>query len=192
MPDIRTVREQIAWSYANLARAHAALTDGRSRYNQLDHMIRARLFKGLLSGRMAMRSLYDDERLKMTMPRGCAYCGSADRLSLDHLIPRCAGGADDADNLVLACRSCNSSKQGRDMLVWMEAQASFPRLMILRRYVKIVARRCDALEFLDEPLETFDESRVPFAIHALPHKFPALDQLVLWAGPSRMTASAET
>jgi hypothetical protein len=64
MPAIQTVREQIAWSYANLARAHAALMDGSDHYTRNHHIIRSRLFSGLLSGRMSIGSLYDDERLR--------------------------------------------------------------------------------------------------------------------------------
>lgn len=42
----------------------------------------------------------------------CRYCGApAD--SVDHIIPRSRKGADDPDNLVAACRTCNSSKGAR-------------------------------------------------------------------------------
>jgi hypothetical protein len=44
----------------------------------------------------------------------CRYCGSVDdSLSVDHVVPRCQGGGDGADNLVLACKPCNSRKGGR-------------------------------------------------------------------------------
>jgi 5-methylcytosine-specific restriction endonuclease McrA len=46
----------------------------------------------------------------------CAYCGCdlkhaapAD-ITLDHLLPRSAGGTNESTNLVTACRSCNSSR----------------------------------------------------------------------------------
>lgn len=42
----------------------------------------------------------------------CRYCGAAGE-SVDHVVPRCQGGGDDAGNLVVACRSCNSRKGGR-------------------------------------------------------------------------------
>lgn len=39
----------------------------------------------------------------------CFYCGGvAD--SVEHVIPKSAGGSDDLDNLVLSCKSCNSRK----------------------------------------------------------------------------------
>jgi 5-methylcytosine-specific restriction endonuclease McrA len=49
----------------------------------------------------------------------CAYCGQSLRgaapadVTLDHLLPRSAGGTNDATNLITACRSCNSSRQDK-------------------------------------------------------------------------------
>jgi 5-methylcytosine-specific restriction endonuclease McrA len=180
MPVIQTVREQIAWSYANLARAHAALIDESSQYTQKHHMIRNRLFHGLLSGRMSIRSLYDDERLKMVLPQACAYCGSRENLSLDHLIPRSRGAKDESDNLVWACRSCNSSKRNRDFLQWMSSQDVFPSIYVLRRYLKIVALRCESLGIFDHPLGEIKSKELPFDLELLPHSFPPLADLVLW------------
>ena len=75
-----TVREQIACCYANLARVHAALGRGDHAYRRIDHMIRAKLERRLLDGTMQMRSLYDDERIKMTAAQACYYCGDAENL----------------------------------------------------------------------------------------------------------------
>ena len=49
----------------------------------------------------------------------CLYCGADLRhaapadVTLDHLLPRSTGGSNEADNLVTACRACNSSRQDR-------------------------------------------------------------------------------
>lgn len=40
----------------------------------------------------------------------CRYCGSNDRLTVDHVTPRADGGSDDIGNLVTACRACNTGK----------------------------------------------------------------------------------
>ncbi len=40
----------------------------------------------------------------------CQYCGSTKNLTIDHLIPRCKGGADSWCNLLLACSKCNTVK----------------------------------------------------------------------------------
>lgn len=43
----------------------------------------------------------------------CAYCGSRDDLTLDHLLPRSKGGGDSWHNLVTACQKCNTMKGNR-------------------------------------------------------------------------------
>ena len=42
----------------------------------------------------------------------CVYCGCSNQrtLTLDHVIPQSKGGKDSWDNLVTACKSCNSEK----------------------------------------------------------------------------------
>ena len=50
------------------------------------------------------------EMLKKTMPN-CWYCGSAHPSTIDHVIPSSEGGTDDVSNLVMACKTCNSSKR---------------------------------------------------------------------------------
>ena len=60
-----------------------------------------------------------EKRLALYIRDGfqCAYCGSSLKnatpadVTLDHLVPRCAGGNNEATNLITACRSCNSSRQ---------------------------------------------------------------------------------
>lgn len=49
----------------------------------------------------------------------CWYCGcDGVDLTLDHVMPRSRGGADDPENLVPACRPCNSSKGARTPEEW--------------------------------------------------------------------------
>lgn len=53
----------------------------------------------------------------------CQYCGataetSGAHLHLDHLTPKAHGGRDVAENLVLACRSCNSARKDMPLSAW--------------------------------------------------------------------------
>jgi 5-methylcytosine-specific restriction endonuclease McrA len=43
----------------------------------------------------------------------CQYCGAADRLTLDHVLPKSRGGPDSWENLVAACVPCNNRKGNR-------------------------------------------------------------------------------
>lgn len=43
----------------------------------------------------------------------CQYCGSTDRLTLDHVHPKSRGGKDTWENLVAACVPCNNRKGNR-------------------------------------------------------------------------------
>lgn len=48
----------------------------------------------------------------------CAYCGATDRITQDHVIPLSQGGTDSIENVVPACRSCNSSKGDKTPEEW--------------------------------------------------------------------------
>lgn len=52
----------------------------------------------------------------------CAYCGSKDNLTLDHVIPQAKGGTDHITNVVCACESCNRSKAHIDFYEWYPKQ----------------------------------------------------------------------
>lgn len=54
------------------------------------------------------------EAIKKAYRNHCAYCGKHSlRLTQDHVIPISKGGGHTAENVVPACRSCNSSKGNR-------------------------------------------------------------------------------
>jgi len=40
----------------------------------------------------------------------CQYCGAQSKLTIDHVVPRCKGGGNTWDNMVVACSSCNTKK----------------------------------------------------------------------------------
>lgn len=50
----------------------------------------------------------------------CAYCGSSEKLTLDHLTPRSRGGSNAAHNLITSCGSCNSSKGAQTLAEYLE------------------------------------------------------------------------
>ena len=40
----------------------------------------------------------------------CQYCGSRSNLTVDHVVPRCKGGASSWENIVASCAPCNRRK----------------------------------------------------------------------------------
>lgn len=55
----------------------------------------------------------------------CAYCGSKENLTLDHITPRSKGGRDRITNVVCACHSCNQSKGLEKWHDWYLKQSFF-------------------------------------------------------------------
>lgn len=176
--EITTLGELLHWSYANLAMAHSAVTEKAEKYGRTHFMIRSRLYKGLNDRTMNIRPLADDERLKMLLPQACCYCGSRDFLSVDHLIPTKRGGANTGDNLVWACRSCNSAKCARDALEWFTEKNQFPPILLLRRYLKLAIEISHDRKLMDSPVGRTPE--LPFSPSAIPQTFPQPSQLRLW------------
>ncbi|WP_078912724.1 HNH endonuclease [Streptomyces sp. NRRL S-646] len=43
----------------------------------------------------------------------CSFCGSAEDLTGDHIIPLSKGGTNEASNVRVLCRSCNSRRGNR-------------------------------------------------------------------------------
>ena len=95
----------------------------------------------------------------------CVYCGkNAD--TIDHIIPRSKNGPDEDWNLVLCCKSCNSSKKDKDLATFLndsfyyttqgvdhELVRSNTKLMrfvkydfLSKRYSNVTVTQCNALE----------------------------------------------
>jgi predicted restriction endonuclease len=55
----------------------------------------------------------------------CAYCGSEENLTIDHITPRTKGGSDRVINVLCACHSCNQSKGHQMWSDWYLQQTFF-------------------------------------------------------------------
>lgn len=85
-------------------------------------------------------------QIKARDGHACVYCGatkesSGAHLHLDHLTPKSHGGADTAENLVLACRSCNSARQDLPLARWAEKAAEELGLEFTWQQIRGQARR---------------------------------------------------
>ena len=68
--------------------AHSAVVKGQDKYGSFNFMIRSKLFKGLKEGTMNMRSIFDDEKVKIQTGQVCNYCGATANLAIDHIFPQ--------------------------------------------------------------------------------------------------------
>jgi DNA-directed RNA polymerase subunit RPC12/RpoP len=177
--ETKIVKELLFLSYSNLAMAHSAIDRKQTKYGVVNYSIRAKLYKGLKNGTMNMRSLFDDEKIKLSQGLNCNYCGSSDKLSLDHIFPQNYGGRDTGDNLIYACKTCNSSKGKKDLMQWYIDKNEFPPLMIIRRYLKLIYNFCVNNDLLNEDIEMLINKDLPFNISLVPIKFPKPDTLIL-------------
>ena len=50
------------------------------------------------------------QNIKDAWNNECAYCGSDENITLDHILPQCKGGLDIKTNVVACCHSCNQAK----------------------------------------------------------------------------------
>ena len=177
--NLKTVRELLYNSYANLAMAHTAVDRKQEKYGTFNYMIRAKLLKGLSNGTMNMRTIFDDEKIKIQTGSICNYCGSSENLTMDHIFPKHSGGEDVAENLVVACRTCNSSKGKKDLMEWMHNREHFLPLSIIRRYLKLAFYYSYENNLLDERIEDLKVLSLPFKIEFIPIKYPLPNKLIM-------------
>ena len=110
-PYVKTIREEIYYEYAKLI--------SRSAYKSLQRGFITDRFKNLRDGEISISDTIREREREQQLPRECVFCGSQENLTTDHLIPRNRGGDDSADNLVLACASCNASRGDKGIFEWL-------------------------------------------------------------------------
>lgn len=64
---------------------------------------------------------------------GCAYCGATDEpMQRDCVLPISRGGRYTIDNVVPACRHCNTSKCAAEVTGWLRRKGLDERAFLLR------------------------------------------------------------
>lgn len=108
---VRTIREEILHEYAKLI--------SRSAYGTLQRGFITERFRKLRRGEITISGTIREWEREQELPRQCVFCGFRTDLTTDHLIPVNKGGDDSADNLVLSCSSCNSSRGDKGVFEWL-------------------------------------------------------------------------
>lgn len=73
------------------------------------------------------------KQIKESWNHQCAYCGSEENLTIDHVVPQSKGGSDFTKNVVCCCHSCNQDKSHTPWEEWYFSQEFFSK----ERYEKI-------------------------------------------------------
>ncbi len=110
-PYVKTIREEILYEYAKLI--------SRSAYGTLQRGFITERFQKLRDGDIAISDTIREWEREQELPKNCVFCGSTEDLTTDHLIPVNRGGDDSADNLVLSCQACNSSRGDKGVFEWL-------------------------------------------------------------------------
>lgn len=132
------IRARSALAYKNITE------DGLEKRRQSYHKRRAtKAFKTRMNAYMVNRKntakhfvsdLTESEWMENVELFGgkCAYCGSSDELTRDHVIPLTKGGGYTKSNIVPCCKSCNSKKHNYDMETWYRKQPFFSEENLLK------------------------------------------------------------
>jgi hypothetical protein len=132
-PYVKTIREEILYEYAKLI--------SRSAYGTLERAFITDRFMKLRDGEINISDTIREWEREQELPKECVFCGAKEDLSTDHLIPKNRGWDDSADNLVNACKSCNSSRGDKGIFEWLglEKKDNLHRL-VAGKYLKELLR----------------------------------------------------
>ena len=174
--DFSNFGEFLFWSYANLQMLHYALSAGKCTYDRKCYMIRSKAFKSYKEGRWNIHDLLDLNIEKIRDNSRCWYCGEKlepSKLTKDHVFPRDKGGNNDMDNIIMVCKSCNSSKGNLDLFEWyFEVLHKWPSLNVLAHYLKNIFFFSAKHNLLEKDFNEITTMELPFNWEYIPMKYP--------------------
>ena len=173
----QTFADLLYTSYSGLQMLAFAFGKAKNRCDKDCYAFRQSVIRKLKAGEMKIGDLYQNIIRQMTSPHdACWYCGRSvsdcGPLTADHIFPRMKGGEDISDNLIMVCRSCNSSKGVKDLLAWYHERGEFPPLRVLVHYLKLVNQYAIDNSLLGCSLDELDRMELPFDFHYLPRSYP--------------------
>lgn len=122
---------------AAYAQAYRATTDGREkrreanrRFRATEHgrmrvLITAHDIRARAAGVVSDLTVEDWVDVLRLFDGECAYCGSPESITVEHVVSITARGPNTKRNVIPACWSCNHSKRDKDMATWYAAHPEF-------------------------------------------------------------------
>jgi hypothetical protein len=108
---VKTIGDELLYEYAKLI--------SRSARKKIDYAFVTNRFKELREGKISISGSIREWQREQELPKVCVFCGATSNLHTDHLVPRSRGGEDSADNLVLSCATCNTSRGDKGVFAWL-------------------------------------------------------------------------
>ena len=122
-PAVKSVRQLIYWQYAKIISESSGF--GKTSYGMI-----MKKYMQLKTGEIHWSTAVREWRLERGTGDTCIYCGEQSQLTVEHILPRSKGGEDIPENVVMVCKSCNSSKGAKRLYEWrgLEAKDQFHRI----------------------------------------------------------------
>jgi len=113
----------------------------RNKFDKTNYGFVMSKFKDLQSGKIHWSTSIREYVEERENQGRCIYCGSKDRLTVDHILPKSRGGPDSPDNAVWVCQKCNRSKGSKRLYEWkgLENKDEYHRIAE-GKYLKILYR----------------------------------------------------
>lgn len=165
-PKYATFGDNLFWTWANWQTLWIFGKMGERPFNVRYYSMRQKNFKKFRLGEQKISSLYEFNKEKMKSGDICFYCNSnirKEELTADHVFPRAKGGTDNMDNIILVCKSCNSSKGKKDLIEWyLLNRKEFPPAFILGHYYKQIYHYAVENELMEKPFADVEMMNLPF------------------------------
>ena len=168
--------ELLFYSYANLHMLDYALNAGLAKYDRTCFMIRSKAFKSYKEGKWNIHDLLEYNVRKIQQNDFCWYCGKLmepNKLTKDHVFPRIKGGDNDMNNIIMVCKSCNSSKGDSDLFEWyFEVRNEWPPFNVMAHYLKNIYLFSAENGLLDKGFDELAAFVLPFNWRYIPTNYP--------------------
>jgi hypothetical protein len=152
---VRTIRDEIYWQYSKLISKSAGFgIDNRG--------FQMTTFLKLRDGKMKWSSAIGEYIKEHESKSACIYCGSTEKLTVEHILPSSRGGPNTADNAIFICKKCNSSKGAKRLYEWFgfDNKDKIPSIAE-GKYLKLIFELHKQLGTLDLTKEELREKMCP-------------------------------
>ncbi|MFN2636904.1 MAG: HNH endonuclease [Gemmatimonadaceae bacterium] len=129
-PEVLEVGRLAARAYRATPEGRQKMAEANRRRDRVDVLISAHRTRARKAGVLSTLTAEQWRGVLEHFDHSCAYCGSAEKLTIDHVVTMSRGGHNAAHNVVPACLRCNDQKFNRDMLAWYSTRPFFDDLKL--------------------------------------------------------------